>query len=303
MINKYIRGDKERSSEVIKTLEELGGKNTFKYSGEYENGFYYINDESIIDFAQSTSNTGRIIQECFEEIKLPEQLNIVIKEPKQIYWFRTTEDNTKNQALFDKLCDLVDINKRNIKDINGIIYFNPLENLTTFCSEHYLRSSLECTIAMMVGKELIIDSSKDNTEYVDLGLPSGTLWATCNIGANKPEEYGDYFEFENWDSSLQVPTKEEFEELKDKCKWEFTTYNSKKGFKVIGPNGNSIFLPAAGVNKNSSFYYRIECGNYWSSTQCKNDNNCSYKLFFIITPDINLCNHDYGQSVRCVKRK
>jgi len=32
-----------------------------------------------------------------------------------------------------------------------------------------------------------------NHEYVDLGLPSGTLWATCNIGATKPEEYGDYF--------------------------------------------------------------------------------------------------------------
>ena len=29
--------------------------------------------------------------------------------------------------------------------------------------------------------------------YVDLGLPSGTLWATCNIGATKPEEYGDYY--------------------------------------------------------------------------------------------------------------
>lgn len=33
----------------------------------------------------------------------------------------------------------------------------------------------------------------DNHEYVDLGLPSGTLWATCNIGASSPEEYGDYF--------------------------------------------------------------------------------------------------------------
>ena len=30
-------------------------------------------------------------------------------------------------------------------------------------------------------------------EYVDLGLPSGTLWATYNVGANSPEEYGDYF--------------------------------------------------------------------------------------------------------------
>ena len=33
----------------------------------------------------------------------------------------------------------------------------------------------------------------DNHEWVDLGLPSGTLWATCNVGANTPEEYGDYF--------------------------------------------------------------------------------------------------------------
>ena len=33
----------------------------------------------------------------------------------------------------------------------------------------------------------------DEHEYVDLGLPSGTLWATCNVGANSPEEYGDYF--------------------------------------------------------------------------------------------------------------
>ena len=39
------------------------------------------------------------------------------------------------------------------------------------------------------GKDVVVV----NHEYVDLGLPSGTLWATCNIGASKPEEYGDYF--------------------------------------------------------------------------------------------------------------
>ena len=38
-------------------------------------------------------------------------------------------------------------------------------------------------------------SRQDSTThtYVDLGLPSGILWATCNVGATKPEEYGDYF--------------------------------------------------------------------------------------------------------------
>ena len=33
----------------------------------------------------------------------------------------------------------------------------------------------------------------DGYNYVDLGLPSGTLWATCNVGANSPEKFGDYF--------------------------------------------------------------------------------------------------------------
>ncbi len=41
-----------------------------------------------------------------------------------------------------------------------------------------------------VKKEVVVPQ---NHSYVDLGLPSGTLWATYNIGATKPEEYGDYF--------------------------------------------------------------------------------------------------------------
>ena len=36
-------------------------------------------------------------------------------------------------------------------------------------------------------------SMADNKEYVDLGLPSGTLWAKCNVGASAPEGYGSYF--------------------------------------------------------------------------------------------------------------
>ena len=39
----------------------------------------------------------------------------------------------------------------------------------------------------------IYSGGSGNHEYVDLGLPSGTLWATCNMGATNPEDYGDYF--------------------------------------------------------------------------------------------------------------
>lgn len=123
--------------------------------------------------------------------------------------------------------------------------------------------------------------------YVDLGLPSGLLWATCNIGAEKPEEYGDYFawgevepldenykwgsdykygdrcsrvSFElvddaaryNWGESWRVPLPEEIEELIAECEWTWTVLNNVNGYEVKGPNGNTIFLPAAG-------------GAYWSS--------------------------------------
>ena len=68
-------------------------------------------------------------------------------------------------------------------------------------------------------------------EYVDLGLPSGTLWATCNVGATKPEEYGDYFA---WG---EVEPRRQF--LSKKYKWlkrkdiGFTKYCNGTSFGVI----------------------------------------------------------------------
>ncbi len=52
-------------------------------------------------------------------------------------------------------------------------------------------SDIESLTVTEVGT--VIPDVPDTHEYVDLGLPSGTLWATCNVGANAPEEYGDYF--------------------------------------------------------------------------------------------------------------
>ena len=63
-----------------------------------------------------------------------------------------------------------------------------------------------------------------------------------------------------------MPTKAEFDELLNKCKWEWTELGSKKGYRVIGPNGNSIFLPAAGRRSDSSLDYAGINGFYWSST-------------------------------------
>lgn len=121
-------------------------------------------------------------------------------------------------------------------------------------------------------------------EFVDLGL--SVKWAACNVGAEKPEEFGFYFawgetstkvsyEKENslthnkkigdisgnaeydaarvvWGVPARIPTNSEINELCEKCKWKRRTYNGVYGMLVTGPNGNSIFLPAAG------FYVRSE---------------------------------------------
>lgn len=157
MIKKYIKGNEQRGAEVIKALEELGGENKINLDGKDFYCFYYIREDNVIDLVQDFTTFGNIIQECFEEIKLPEQLNIVVKEPKQIYWFRATEDDAINQALFDKLCDLVGINKRGTSVRDGIVYFHPLRNATLFCPNNMIYTPIECTIAMMIGKELVIE--------------------------------------------------------------------------------------------------------------------------------------------------
>lgn len=157
MIKKYIKGNERRGAEVIKALEELGGKNSTNLSGEFSNCFYYIKEYNEIDVANESSTFGKLIQECFEEIKLPEQHNVAIKEPKQIYWFRATEDDAKNQALLDKLTDITGIDRLHTKLGDGTMYYNPLKNSAIFCLFSCSTPSIECTIAMMVGKELVIE--------------------------------------------------------------------------------------------------------------------------------------------------
>lgn len=156
--------------------------------------------------------------------------------------------------------------------------------------------------------------------YVDLGVSSGTLWATMNVGANSPEDYGDYFAwgetvgynngyttfnwskykycngsnntltkycnnsdygyngftdtltelepeddaaFANWGSKWRMPTDAQWTELRTECTWSWTKQNGVNGYLVTGPNGNSIFLPAAGYRGDDSLddagsygYYR-----------------------------------------------
>lgn len=159
---------------------------------------------------------------------------------------------------------------------------------------------------------------KKEPEAIDLGLPSGTKWANCNVGATKPEEYGDYFAwgeigtkldysedtyfFNNngytslgidisgtkydvarmkWGGSWVMPTLDDVKELLNNCTREWTTLHGVDGLKFTSKNnGNSIFLPAAGRRWGGDLDFVGERGYYWSSTQHPDDSYGAYYLHF-----------------------
>ena len=171
--------------------------------------------------------------------------------------------------------------------------------------------------------------------YVDLGL--SVNWATCNVGANAPEEYGNKygwgetkakesdFNFDNkykvdeewtkynytdslttldkdddvatsnWGTEWRMPTKDEMQELVDKCTW---TIKDNKGFEVKGPNGKTIFLP---INDDLSTSH---CkGNYWTSS-CYENCFAAYELVFHTKfTGLNSDSRGHGKLVRPVCAK
>ena len=182
--------------------------------------------------------------------------------------------------------------------------------------------------------KLTFKQEHNGHEYVDLGL--SVKWATCNVGANSPEDYGNYYAWgetktktrytesnsktygkiindikgnskydaarANWGSTWRLPTKAELEELEKNCTWQWITQNGVKGYKVTSKkNGNSIFLPAAGYRYRLSHFYAGENGYYWSSTPNESNTNYSYYLHF--NSDCHYVNWDYrdlGRPIRPV---
>ena len=134
--------------------------------------------------------------------------------------------------------------------------------------------------------------------FVDLGLPSGTIWAKCNVGATLETNYGNFYKYgkgsAQYDSSQadytgtenplaaaadtatqvmgapwHMPTREQFEELVANTTYTWVTdFNGSgvKGGKFTAANGNYVFFPAAGdIREGSTENVNVQ-GRYWSST-------------------------------------
>ena len=191
------------------------------------------------------------------------------------------------------------------------------------------KRKLKRTINLIVVVALLMMGGRvfaqDTHEYVDLGLPSGTLWATCNVGANAPEEYGDYFAWgetspkdvynwstyqhyegdaatANWGDEWRMPTKEEWQELLDNTANKWTTQNGVNGRLFTGSNGNSLFLPAAGFRWDDALNYAGSYGYYWSSSLDTDSQNDAW-LFDLYSDYYGMYSlyRGYGQSVRAVR--
>ncbi len=95
-------------------------------------------------------------------------------------------------------------------------------------------------------------------DYVDLGLPSGTLW--------KRQNESGFYTYEQAINRFgnKLPERHHFVELKNECTW---IWMEDYGYKVVGPNGNSITFPAAGCRDCDGGVRRVGTGGYhWSST-------------------------------------
>ena len=177
-----------------------------------------------------------------------------------------------------------------------------------------------------IGLRLVLDerSITPEPEYVDLGL--SVKWATFNVGATSPEDYGDYFAWGetepketyswatykwcdgtssnitkyntadgktilepaddaaqvHWGGNWRMPTKDEMQELFTRCTWKEENQNGINGYNVIGPNGNSIFVPMAGWYNEDLFGEGVQ-GNstyYWTSTLSPSKELNAYDLVF-----------------------
>lgn len=249
---------------------------------------YYLNDEYMGE-------------EVFDGLNLSEASSFNLEISPWGWWtgmytymddfYLSTPSVTYSDNFNDGVIDLSiwkqPINPDGVREEDGIIKMEQLRTDENFCL--YIKS-----VPLTAGGEIPSYASCPDSHHphlIDLGLPSGTKWACCNVGAQKPEDYGGYFAWGekeakslndysyNWDltegitnisgtsldvayvkwgSPWHIPSHEQIDELCRNTTQRGVVVEGVEGCEFMGDNGNTIFLP---VTKNAFDYY----GLYWSS--------------------------------------
>lgn len=233
-------------------------------------------------------------------------------------------------------------------DINDFTLSN-LSQKTTYYYRTYVKLGEEMFYGNTCSAQTVeeVNYTINGHKFIDLGLPSGMLWAESNVGADSPTEKGDYFawgetepkaiynmdsykwtyeelkysDLDNktvldveddvatvkWGAKCRMPSKSDFEELKEKCEWIWQEdYQGRSGFIVIGPNGSNLFLPETKmvsgnhVRGGGEYYWTRNLGNDYSDYYVSYD-----RAYYFNYPEgcIDICERWCGLPVRPVAER
>ena len=329
-----------KQKELVLKCNWLNADNTWQYGpndGD-RNGIFITLDQLKFD----TKNNKPYYYDAEKEYLLKHQDKLVIREKQELDLQAVLEGLERREQQKRERKELREAKKAEAKE--------NLETVVDVVAEDKVVLP-DAVNAESEEKKTLGKINANGHEYVDLRLPSGTLWATCNVGATKPEEYGDYFAwgevepkdeysldnykwndrildkltkyctsssddtvdnkttldlsddaaYVNWGTSWRMPTTDEMGELINYCSWIETTQNGVRGCKVTSiTNGNSIFLPDAGVRSGSILHSAGVFGGYWSSCLVSSESLNAYNLELDVYVDWRECSRRSGLSVRPV---
>lgn len=260
----------------------MNGADTPQISVMYLNNNYYWVKQTGLNVEWIRDSEGNLIPASGANGITP-----ILKVDSDGYWIISYDNGYSFTTLLD-----IDENAIKASFEDGDSYFDSIET-----------SNSEVTIILKDGSEIIFPLGDiPPLKSVDLGL--SVKWASFNIGAASETDSGELYYWGDpdnsgggnyeppslinicgtkydiakhiWGDSWRLPSKREQEELIFYCTWRRMTINGVSGMRVVGLNGNSIFLPPTGYRIYNSSKNELENGYYWVGESYISGNSSSY---------------------------